>query len=354
MARIYQCDRLAGTLAVLLLCGVIGCQGVMRPRDPILPEQSPGGQGVPVEGYKTSLPPYVIEPPDILLIDAVKVVPKAPHRIEPFDLLQIIVDGTHTEFPIAINYPVEPGGTVNLGGPYGRVKVSGLTIDEATDVIDKHLRLQLRDPQESISLAQSAGIQQIIGEHLVGPDGTVNLGTYGKVYVTGMTIEEATAAIEERLSEKLEDPQVAVDVFAYNSKVYYIIIEGAGGGDQVIRVPVTGNETVLDAIAQLGGMSQMSSQTIWIARPTPGDAGTVTKLPVNWKDITRHASMASNYQILPGDRVFIMEDRMIATYRFIDKLLTPFERVLGFSLLGIQTTQTANRFPLGFTRQGLF
>ena len=352
MAEIYKKRfRPLRSLLALLLISAMGCQSVRMPREPIDPYLAPGALGVPVEGYKISHPPYIIEPPDILLIDAVKVVPKAPHHIEPFDLLLIIVDGTLALFPIANNYPVEPGGTVNLGGPYGRVKVSGLTIDEATAAIEKHLLLHLNDPQVSISLAQSAGIQQIVGEHLVGPDGTVNLGTYGKVYVTGMTIEETTAAIEAQLSEKLEDPKVAVDVFAYNSKVYYIIIEGAGGGDQVIRVPVTGNETVLDAIAQLGGMSQMSSQTIWIARPTPGDAGTVTKLPVNWKDITRHASMASNYQILPGDRVFIMEDRMIATYRFIDKLLNPFERILGFSLLGIQTTQTANRFPLGFTRQ---
>jgi polysaccharide export outer membrane protein len=352
MSGIYRCHSPLKALLAVLLCVAMGCQAVRMPREPIAPERSAADRGIPVEGYKTSLPPYVIEPPDILLIDAVKVVPKAPHAIEPFDLLQIIVDGTLAQFPIANNYPVEPGGTVNLGGPYGRVKVSGLTIEEATAAIDKHLRLQLKDPQVSVSLAQSAGIQQIIGEHLVGPDGTVNLGTYGKVYVTGLTIEAATAAIEERLSEKLEDPKVAVDVFAYNSKVYYIIIEGAGGGDQVIRIPITGNETVLDAIAQLGGMSQVSSQTLWIARPTPGDAGTVTKLPINWKDITRHASMATNYQILPGDRVFIMEDRLTATDRFIAKLLTPFERIFGFSLLGIQTIQTANRFPLGFSQRG--
>ena len=351
MARIYRCGLPIRVLLTLALCSAMGCQVVRNPREPILPENSPGARGVPVEGYKVSHPPYVIEPPDILLIDAVKVVPKAPYHIEPFDLLQIIVDGTLTQFPIANNFPVEPGGTVNLGGPYGRVKVLGMTVEEATAAIDKHLRFHLNDPQVSVSLAQSAGIQQIIGEHLVGPDGTVNLGSYGKVYVTGLTIEETTAAIEERLSEKLEDPQVAVDVFAYNSKVYYIIIEGAGGGDQVIRIPVTGNETVLDAIAQLGGMSQISSKTMWIARPTPGDSGTLTKLPVNWIDITRHASMATNYQILPGDRLVIQEDRLITADRLLAKILTPFERLLGFNLLGFQTIQTANRFPLGFTQR---
>ena len=37
---------------------------------------------------------YSIEPPDILMINAIKVVPKPPHKIEPFDGLLIRVLGT--------------------------------------------------------------------------------------------------------------------------------------------------------------------------------------------------------------------------------------------------------------------
>ena len=58
-------------------------------------------------------------------------------------------------------------------------------------------------------------------------------------------------------------------MFAYNSKVYYVITEGAGQGDLVARLPITGNETVLDAISQINGLSRLSSKNIWIARPTP-------------------------------------------------------------------------------------
>ena len=41
------------------------------------------GEHTPVgrELEKVSLPPYVIEPPDILTIEALRVVPKAPYRI---------------------------------------------------------------------------------------------------------------------------------------------------------------------------------------------------------------------------------------------------------------------------------
>ena len=137
-----------------------------------------------------------------------------------------------------------------------------------------------------MQLLQSTGLQPITGEHLVSPDGTVNLGTYGPVYVAGMTLDEATAAIEAQLANFLDNPQVSVSVFAYNSKVYYVITEGAGSGDQVARLPITGNETVLDAISQINGLSRLSSKNIWIARPTPSGAGCDAILPVNWHEIT--------------------------------------------------------------------
>jgi len=93
-------------------------------------------------------------------------------------------------------------------------------------------------------------------------------------------------------------PQVVVDVFAYNSKKYYVVTQGAGFGDNVAEAPITGNETVLDAIARVGGISQVSSTKIWIARPAPNGVGCEQILPINWEDITRGASTATNYQLM--------------------------------------------------------
>jgi polysaccharide biosynthesis/export protein len=194
-------------------------------------------------------------------------------------------------------------------------------------------------------LAATAGQQQITGEHLVGPDGTIKLGTYGSVYVTGMTLDQAQAAVERHLTEFLEDPKVSVDVFAYNSKVYYIITEGAGLGDRVDRLPITGNETVLDAISQINGLSRLSSKKIWIARPAPGGMECDQILPVCWEDITKGAATATNYQVLPGDRIFIAEDHLVRLDTGISKLLSPFERIFGFTLLGVQTVGATRRLP---------
>ena len=307
----------------------------------------------PAELTKMSLPTYRIEPPDILLIDAIRIAPKSPYFIESLDILQIVVAGALPEEPIAGSYQVEPSGIVNLGPSYGPLKVEGLSIEEARDAIARHLRAILQAPQVSISLLQASGQQQIAGEHLVGPDGTINLGIYGSVYVAGHTIEQARMAVENHLSQFFGEPRVSVDVFAYNSKVYYIVTEGAGFGDQVVRVPITGNETVLDAISQIGGISQLSSSRIWISRPAPHGTGCDQILPVDWSGITRGANTCTNYQLLPGDRIFLAEDRLRALDGLLSKVLNPIERVLGFTLLGTQTVQTINRLPNGFN-QGVF
>ena len=99
--------------------------------------------------------------------------------------------GHRLDQPIRGLYLVEPGGMLNLGPAYGKVKVGGLSLEEATEAVTKHLRRMLKDPQVSLTLNESGGQQQIAGEHLVGPDGTINLGTYGQVYVAGMTIQRS-------------------------------------------------------------------------------------------------------------------------------------------------------------------
>jgi polysaccharide export outer membrane protein len=344
-----------GRRAVLGLCLVLltlatGCRtwAGLRP----VPGQAVGAapRYVPSEKNMVSLPAYTIEPPDILLVDALRVIPKAPFKIQPLDVLSVQVEGTGAYQSISGLFLIEPSGMLNLGPAYGKVKVGDLSLEEATEVVTKHLKRLLKDPQVSLTLNESGGQQQVAGEHLVGPDGTINLGTYGRAYVAGLTIEEAKNAIEEHLRQFLEAPLVSVDVFAYNSKVYYVITEGAGFGDNIQRFPVTGNETVLDAVSQVNGLSRLSSKNIWIARPSPSGCDQI--LPVKWDEIAKGASTCTNYQVLPGDRIFISQDHLIALDSFVTKVLNPIERVFGTSLLGMQTIQTAQNFPGGTSNQG--
>jgi polysaccharide export outer membrane protein len=311
---------------------------------------SPADSAVPRELSKVSLPAYVIEPPDILLLDAIRLVPRPPYHIEPLDGLAIQVSGTPPGAdPIAGIYPVDPDGTVSLGVEYGTLRVQGMTLDQAREAIEKYLKgppAWLKEVRAQVAVAYSRGLQYIRGEHLVRPDGTVSLGNYGSVYVTGMTVPEAKAEVEQHLAWFVVKPEVSLDVLAYNSKVFYIITDGAGFGQQVIRLPVTGNETVLDALAQINGLpAQASKHHIWVARPTPvrpncgKDEGDQI-LEVNWNAITQCGQTATNYQILPGDRIYVRADGLITLDNAISKITAPIERLFGVTLLGNSTVRS--------------
>jgi polysaccharide biosynthesis/export protein len=142
------------------------------------PKAPPPPADVPRELAKTTLPDYVIEPPDVLLIDAVRVMPKPPYRVEPLDVLavQVPAELALPDQPISGNYGIQPGGFLDLGPPYGTVRLSGMTIEQATTAVIDHLRQFIKEPEATLGLVQSAGRQQISGEHLVGPDGKVTLG----------------------------------------------------------------------------------------------------------------------------------------------------------------------------------
>ncbi|WP_145384749.1 polysaccharide biosynthesis/export family protein [Stieleria neptunia] len=294
---------------------------------------------VPRELDKVTTPMYRIEPPDILTIDVQQNVSQEQHALQPGDIVLLTVTGTFPDEPIEGEYQVELGGVIQLGFSYGAVEVVGVGVDQAKQRIEAHLKTQLQQPLVSMSLRGVAGIQPIAGEHLVGPDGTVTLGQYGSVRLAGMTLDEARLAIAAQMSTEFSDPKVSVSVYAYNSKGIYVITQGGGLGDELVRLPYTGNETVIDALSQINGLSYVSSSRMWVARPNR-EQGTSVMLPVDWEGITQLADVTTNYQLLPGDRIFIAHNKIVAFDSAIAKFTSPLERILGFTLLG---TGTASR-----------
>ena len=334
---------------------------------------------VPRELDKATMPEYVIEPPDILLINSVRVVPRPPYRVEPLDVLYVQfparpevlteeeVQGlVESSRALAGNVTVDPEGAIDLGPVLGKVRVAGLTLERVRQEVEERWlrsipnpelvqKLRGPDPQKPsgqvvAEVVQFAAEQVIRGEHLVRPDGTVDLGTYGAVRVVGMTLPQAKWAIETHLGRFLQDPEITIDVAAYNSKVYYVILDGGGYGEQVVRLPITGNETVLDAISQLNGLAPVSSKHhIWVARPSPACSEDQI-LPVDWVGITTKGRTASNYQLLPGDRLYVQAYPLVTTDSFLARVAAPLERIFGVTILG---DSVIRRYIGGLSNQGV-
>jgi len=345
-----------GILSLIAVGICLGCVSTTALFDP-KPAGTPAFRDIPKEVAKTSLPMYYLEPPDVITVEAIQLVPKAPYILRVFDEISLDVIGTPDEEPIVGEFTIEPGGLIQLGGAYGSVKIDGVSLEDAERLIKRHLvqspenprgRLDARNTVVSARLTRMSEIQQIADNHLISPDGYITLGSYGRVYVNGLSIPECREAIEFHLSKALEHPQVAVDVYAYNSKEYYVIYQSSAMGEQVIAFPFTGNETVLKAIANMNGLAPNCSKRIWVARPV-GNTHKPVILPVDWVAITAYAAPQTNYQLLPGDRVFVVEDRYVSADGVLAKVIAPFERIFGFSLLG---ATTVSRFSYNVLKGG--
>jgi polysaccharide export outer membrane protein len=349
----YEAPAAPKTGAAEVVPPVVSHEMTAPPEGP--PPEGPPPQPLPTEMAMTTLPSYIIEPPDILYIDAIRIVPKPPYRIEPLDVLVIQVGETLPNQPIGTTpYPVSPDGTVNLGFTYGVVRVAGLTLEQAAQNVQQHLRRTLNNPTVSVALAQFRGVQQTRGEHLVQMDGCISLGSYGCVHVTGLTVSQAKCVIEQHLSRWLLNPEISLSVAGFNSKMYYVILDGGGYGQQIFRLPITGKDTVLDAISQINGLPPISStRKIWVARPSPAKKGCYQILPVNWRVLVEAGDTETNYQLFPGDRVYVRANCLLAVNNRIAQTLYPFNNVAGSTLLGFGTAGLVRGVVNG-TSNGIF
>jgi polysaccharide biosynthesis/export protein len=283
-------------LLAVLLTGVglaaTGCVHTgagFRSHGAIIPVPAPGT--VPTELSKENLPEYVIEPPDVLWLQVAQIA-------------EVTKDGKKTT--------------------------------------------ELR----------SLPLQAVQGDHTVRPDGTIYLGVYGSIPVAGYTLSQAAATIRERLAKQIdpeasgvniENLRVVLDVSQYSSKRYYVIFDGGGAGEQVFPFPVTGSETVLDAIANVNGLPVVASKrNIWVARrcPLPGHPEQI--LPVDWVGISQHGVTATNWQIMPGDRVYVKAQRLVTVDTTLARIISPIERLFGVTLLGASTVNQIQGRGTGF------
>ncbi len=132
-------------------------------------------------------------------------------------------------------------------------------------------------------------------------DGTIDLGKFGRVIVAGLTLELAESHVERAIVNAGEKAtQINVRLLEPVHRIY-VLGEVASPGSY----PFTGNETVLDGILAAGGLTtQANPCKVILARPTPPTSCRVA-LPVCYREITQLGDTTTNYQLQPGDRIFV-------------------------------------------------
>ena len=203
---------------------------------------------------------------------------------------------------------------------------NGIARENAKTVLPPHAL----EPGDSI-LIEPVNLERDLrlpADQVVLADGTVDLGPYGRVIVAGNSLEQAESLIEQQIVYQIEQQRESCKQFANEDDREAIDAESLPAGCDGIAVnvrmlepvhrfyvlgevnapgsyPLSGYETVLDAIVTAGGLTSNANPCkILLARPTDPCDCRVT-LPVCYREIVQMGNSASNYQLQPGDRVFV-------------------------------------------------
>lgn len=258
-----------GMLAGLVLASCCGCSTLglsLYPSGATLTTESKGvldASRIPIgmarENAKSVLPPHTIQPGDTLLIEPVSM---------------------QRDLRLPADQTVLADGTVDLG-PYGRAIIAGHDIEQAESLIEQQITFQIRKEDQ----AQDAH------------NGPTARGSADAPVDNGHAADgHESFAINVRLLEPVHQ--------------FYVLGEVNAPGSY----PLAGFETVLDAIVTAGGLTGSANPCqILLARPSDPCDCRVT-LPVCYREIVQMGNTASNYQLRPGDRIFV------ATRSFMDEL----------------------------------
>lgn len=140
------------------------------------------------------------------------------------------------------------------------------------------------------------------GDQPVLLDGTVNLGRYGTLVVAGKTVLDIEAMVAHLVETQTKDAgPISVRVVTRQSKKFYVLGEVNSPG----AFPLQGCETVLDAIIAAGNLTDRASRKdIVLVRPTPPNSCRIV-LPICFREIVQLGDTSTNYQLAPGDRIFV-------------------------------------------------
>jgi polysaccharide biosynthesis/export protein len=136
-------------------------------------------------------------------------------------------------------------------------------------------------------------------EVVVRPDGKISLPLVNELQAAGLSPDQLRTAVEKAASKWVKEPDATVIVKMINSRKVSIL----GNVGKAGTYPLTGDMTVLQLIAEAGGLQEYAdAKGITIMRKQDGRDVT---LKFNYKDVVKGKNLQQNVSLKPGDTVIV-------------------------------------------------
>lgn len=137
-------------------------------------------------------------------------------------------------------------------------------------------------------------------ELLIGPDGRAAIPYIGNVKLAGLTLNEAKALIQSKLSEYIRIPSMSVSVKTYGKRKIYVMGEVAKPGIQELDID---SLNAYAAITSAGGFTKRGRSTRVQVLRVIDDTMYYTQL--NMKTYVKRHDLMQNVVLQDGDIVYV-------------------------------------------------
>jgi polysaccharide export outer membrane protein len=165
------------------------------------------------------------------------------------------------------------------------------------------------------------GQPPLSGKYTVEADGSFSFPLVGRVKAAGLTQRSIEELLRKRLADGfLKQPQVSVTVEQYRSQRIFVIGEIRQSGEYNL----SGETTIMDAIARAGSPTADASGEVVVLRPAPGTSIERPAVPGRPEGSTeilradldklRNGELDGNVTLRDGDTVYLPRGEKIYVY----------------------------------------
>lgn len=189
---------------------------------------------------------------------------------------------------------------------------------QSNDAVEQDPSTYVLGPGDELTVS-AVDVQEFAKEpYRIALDGTLTLPLTGSIPATGLTMDQISAAIRERLSRYVKSPDVTVNLLEMRSQPVSVLGEVRNPG----VVQLMGQKTLFEVLSLAGGLNPDAGTTIRITREkkwgtipladaSSDDSGQFWVAEVGVKEVLEGSSPEKNISIKPNDVITVPKGEIV-------------------------------------------